>query len=166
MIHTPLQTLESSIKMQFTKFLTVLSLTFLATGSPLQPRQANSSAIDSLLPSFGVIPNTNPSSGSCEGIKADGSPVNIPCSCPPSRAVFIAKLSSAVAAGRVLDNPISFSTDVNDQSVATLRSRATAGLIMLQNFSGRSGVGCPAVSAPNFLKMQTDGVFHNTVLVG
>ncbi|RKU43272.1 hypothetical protein DL546_005728 [Coniochaeta pulveracea] len=152
--------------MHFAFPLTIFSLALLTAGSPLQPRQVNPSTINSLLPSFGVVPNTNPTGGNCEGMKADGSPVHIPCNCPPNRDEFIAKLSSAVAAGRVLNNPIKFSADVNDQSVATLKSRATAALIMLQNFSGRAGVGCPAVSAPNFLKMQTDGVFHITVLVG
>jgi hypothetical protein len=158
---------------------------------PHLPRQATNQ-IDSLLPSFGVVAGTDPNFqgqvGSCRGITLNGDPVAIPCSvqpaagqtfteyaCPPDRTAFIAKLSVAVAAGKVsafnatsgnqVDTPITFSTDSSDTSVAMLKARASAALIVIQNFSGLAGTGCPAASVPNFQKMQVQGVFEDKVLV-
>jgi hypothetical protein len=176
--------------MKLTTSLTILASTLSAKAMPHLPRQATNQ-IDSLLPSFGVVAGTDPNFqgqvGSCRGIKLNGDPVAIQCSvkpaagqtftefaCPPDRTAFIAKLSVAVVAGKVsavnatgnqVDTPITFSTDSSDTSVAMLKARATAALIVIQNFSGLAGTGCPAVSAPNFQKMQVQGVFEDKVLV-
>ncbi|KAI6382237.1 hypothetical protein MCOR25_000825 [Pyricularia grisea] len=120
-----------------------------------------------LVPSFGVIPNTNRDAqqpGSCDGFTGTEI-VLIPCSCPPDREVFLSSLRDAIAAGSFVDEPISFSNDAADDSPATNRVRADAMLVVLQSFSGVRGVGCPAASAPNFLEMQRSGVRINGTFI-
>lgn len=174
--------------MKFTTSLTILALTLTATAIPTVRQAFNPGT---LLPAFGVEPNTDRDFkgqvGSCRGIKPDGSPVAIQCSvkpapgetftefsCPPDRALFDAKLAEAVAAGKVsavnkdgrtVDTFITFSMDPSDISPAAIKARGTAGLILLQSFSGYFGKGCPAVAAPNFSKMQLEGVVSDQVLV-
>lgn len=122
----------------------------------------------SLVPDFGVKANTNPGAkqaGSCDGFAAASNAVTlIPCSCPPSRATFLAALDKNVAAGKVQGTAIRFSNDAADQSTATNQQRATAMLVTLQNLNG-AGVGCPAASAPNFAVQQKTGTVSSKVFV-
>ncbi|EHA51289.1 hypothetical protein MGG_09742 [Pyricularia oryzae 70-15] len=120
-----------------------------------------------LVPSFGVIPNTNRDAqqpGSCDGFTG-AEIVLIPCSCPPDRDLFLSRLRDAIAAGSFVDEPVSFSNDAADDSPATNRVRADAMLVVLQSISGVRGVGCPAASAPNFLEMQRSGVRINGTFI-
>ncbi|KAJ0122685.1 hypothetical protein J7T55_003201 [Diaporthe amygdali] len=121
-----------------------------------------------LVPDFGVAQNVNANArqqGSCDGFNAaSNSVVNIPCSCPPSRASFLAALSKNVAAGSVQGEKVQFNNDASDQSAATNKQRATTMLVTLQNLNG-AGVGCPAVSAPNFAVMQKTGVLSSKAFV-
>lgn len=123
----------------------------------------------SLVPDFGVKANTNPGAkqvGSCDGFAAASNAVTlIPCSCPPSRASFLAALDRNVAAGQVQGTPVRFNNDAADQSVAANQQRATAMLVTLQNLNG-AGVGCPAASAPNFALQQKTGKVSSKVFVG
>lgn len=122
----------------------------------------------SLVPDFGVTQNANANArqqGSCDGFNAaSNAVVNIPCSCPPSRASFLAALDKNVAAGSVQGEKVEFSNDASDQSDATNKQRATAMLVTLQNLNG-AGVGCPAASAPNFALMQKTGVVSSKAFV-
>lgn len=122
----------------------------------------------SLVPDFGVAQNANANArqqGSCDGFNAaSSSVVNIPCSCPPSRASFLAALDKNVAAGSVQGEKVQFNNDASDQSAATNKQRATAMLVTLQNLNG-AGVGCPAASAPNFAVMQKTGVLSSKAFV-
>lgn len=122
----------------------------------------------SLVPDFGVTQNANANArqqGSCDGFNAaSNAVVNIPCSCPPSRASFLAALDKNVAAGSVQGEKVEFSNDASDQSEATNKQRATAMLVTLQNLNG-AGVGCPAASAPNFAVMQKTGVVSSKAFV-
>ncbi|KAL1864096.1 hypothetical protein Daus18300_007876 [Diaporthe australafricana] len=122
----------------------------------------------SLVPDFGVAQNANANArqqGSCDGFNAASSAVvNIPCSCPPSRASFLAALDKNVAAGSVQGEKVQFSNDASDQSAGTNKQRATAMLVTLQNLNG-AGVGCPAASAPNFAVMQKTGAVSSKAFV-
>ncbi|KAI3390896.1 hypothetical protein diail_8441 [Diaporthe ilicicola] len=122
----------------------------------------------SLVPDFGVTQNANANArqkGSCDGFNAaSNAVVNIPCSCPPSRATFLAALDKNVAAGSVQGEKVQFNNDASDQSAATNKQRATAMLVTLQNLNG-AGVGCPAASAPNFAVMQKTGVVSSKAFV-
>ncbi|KAK7738261.1 hypothetical protein SLS63_002596 [Diaporthe eres] len=122
----------------------------------------------SLVPDFGVAQNANANArqqGSCDGFNAaSNAVVNIPCSCPPSRASFLAALDKNVAAGSVQGDKVQFNNDASDQSAATNKQRATTMLITLQNLNG-AGVGCPAASAPNFAVMQKTGVLSSKAFV-
>lgn len=141
-----------------------------STGSSNPTNDDTPNTIDpALVPSFGVIPNTNANAqqtGSCDGFAvAANKAVLIPCTCPPSRASFLAALQRNVAAGEVEGNPVEFDNDASDQSAATNRARGTALLVTLQNLNG-PGKGCPAASAPNFAVLQTQGQAANKVFVG
>jgi len=121
-----------------------------------------------LVPQFGVVKGTNANAqqvGSCDGFNGQAS-VLIPCFCPPDRDVFLQRLGQAMADGNVLGEPIQFSNDATDQSEETNRLRATALVVVLQNFNGTKGVGCPAASAPNFLSQQRTGILSNKIFVG
>ncbi|TDL19756.1 hypothetical protein BD410DRAFT_726815 [Rickenella mellea] len=101
-----------------------------------------------LVPPLGFTAGVNPTgTGDCDGaVKgADGKPIKIPCSCPPSQASFNQALSANVAAGHAVNNPsvaVSFPTDGSVNSQIT---RVQAALVTLQNLNG-PGKGCPAVS--------------------
>ena len=93
-----------------------------------------------LVPDFGVQAGTNPDgTGNCAGINGK----LIPCSCPPNRNDFVQKVQAAAAAGNSAGVPVSFPTD---NSAGSQRARINTSLVVLQNFSGTKGVGCPAVS--------------------
>jgi hypothetical protein len=122
-----------------------------------------------LVPDFGVTTGAQKDvlqGGSCGGFNVNtDKPVPIPCNCPPDRAQFLAKLTDAINAGNVLGTPVNFNTDASDQRADTNRERATACIILLQSFTGVKGVGCPAVSAPNFLAQQKSGVRYDKLFV-
>ena len=64
-----------------------------AGSAPASTSPASSGGVNpALVPQFGVQPGVNPTgTGSCDGIpNAQGVPIKIPCSCPPSRDEFIA----------------------------------------------------------------------------
>ena len=86
-------------------FNTLISSTLIASvaGLPLYPRTpaaADSGGadgltlaqIDALTPQFGFSAGVNPKgNGNCDGAVdgPDGTPVQVPCSCPPPRDLFI-----------------------------------------------------------------------------
>ena len=113
-----------------------------------------------LVPSFGVTKGI-PVDGTadCKGFNGTA----IPCFCPPNPLDFIQKLDFAVNqnGSNVLGTSIRFSNDINDTSEAAIKDRATACVVVLQNFNGSFGVGCPAASAPNFLGQQINGLLAN-----
>lgn len=122
---------------------------------------------ETLVPEFGVIRGTDPNVlqiGSCTGFS--GELVPIPCTCPPDRNQFIDALNDALKVGNVEGEPITFSNNVSDQSVATNQQRATACVIVLQSFNGEKGSGCPAASAPNFKAQQESGIMSDEIIVG
>ncbi len=129
---------------------------------------AASLAIDpALVPAFGITKGAGANvrqEGSCDGFNGVNA-VLIPCFCPPDLDVFLQHLSDAVVAGNVLGQPIQFSNDATDTSEDTNRARATAMIILLQNFNGTQGVGCPASSAPNFLSQQKTGIRSDITFV-
>lgn len=97
------------------------------------------SAVDpNQVPQFGIQAGVNPQNGNCDGLNG----IKIPCSCPPDRNAFIAKLNQNVAAGQVFGTPVPFPTDASNASQA---ARIEAAIITLQNLRG-PGVGCPASS--------------------
>lgn len=161
-------------KMWFVAALLLASSSTVHAGPYLSARQeldrkssSNSTAggVDqSLVPEFGVaqgIRTNGEQANNCEGFNG-ASPVQIPCFCPPDRQLFLERLGTAVLAGNVLGEPIVFSNNASDQSIATNKQRATACIIMLQNFNGTKGVGCPAASAPNFLLQEKTGIRNDT----
>lgn len=101
-----------------------------STSGPVNPAQ---------VPQFGVTAGQDPRGGTCAGIKA----VRIPCTCPPSRDAFIAKLNQFVRAGNAFGTPTPFPTD---NSAASQSTRIETSIITLQNFNGAPGKGCPAAS--------------------
>ncbi|KAI0292650.1 hypothetical protein B0F90DRAFT_1618174, partial [Multifurca ochricompacta] len=101
-----------------------------------------------LIPSFGWTAGTDPTgTGNCDGavLGANGLPVQVPCSCPPDRSLFIQNLNLNVAVGHAVNNsviPVSFPTD---NSTASQLQRLTTASVTLQNMFG-VGVGCPIES--------------------
>lgn len=144
--------------MQF--FTTAAAFSLLAFGASALPTVLDASevgaraaaaaaAIDpTLIPHFSIV------AGSGKG--ANG--VAIPTNCPPSRDEFIAKLTANVAAGKVLDIPITFNTDPKVKDANTQKTRATAMIVTLQSFTGKKGVGCPAAATPELSTQQKTGV--------
>ncbi len=106
---------------------------------------------ETLVPEFGVIRGSDPNVlqiGSYSGF--NGQFVPIPCTCPPDRNLFINALNNALKVGNVEGEPITFSNNASNESVATNKQRATACVIVLQSFNGEKGDRCPVASAPNF----------------
>jgi len=116
-----------------------------APAPPATTAAPSSGGVDpALVPQFGVQPGVNPTgTGDCDGIpNAQGVPIKIPCTCPPSAATFLASLNANVAVGHAVKNPtvqLSFPTD---NSTASQLARLNAATITLQNLNG-PGVGCP-----------------------
>ncbi|THH05162.1 hypothetical protein EW145_g5000 [Phellinidium pouzarii] len=104
--------------------------------------------IDALTPRLGFSSGVNPTgTGNCDGAVngANGQPIEVPCSCPPARDVFIQSLAQDIAAGHAVNNPsvsVSFPTDNSTSSQIT---RIQSSLVALQNLNG-PGQGCPAAS--------------------
>ena len=121
---------------------------------------------ETLVPEFGVARGTDPDIlqvGSCIGF--NGQLISIPCTCLPDRNQFINTLNNALKMGNFEGEPITFSNNANDQSVATNKQRATACIIVLQSFNGKKGNGCPVASAPNFKTQQVTGIWSNKIVV-
>lgn len=113
---------------------------------PNQDQTPQNTPLDSLIPPFGITPNLNPDGqGNCLGLNA----VQIPCTCPPDRDLFIQKVQSAVAAGNSEGVPVEFPFD---DSTESKRARIQTSIVVLQNLNGR-GVGCPA-AATTFLEQK------------
>ena len=100
------------------------------TKGPVNPAQ---------VPQFGVTAGQDPQGGTCAGTNA----VRIPCTCPPSRDAFIAKLNQFVQAGNAFGTATPFPSD---NSKASQITRIQTSIITLQNFNGAPGKGCPAAS--------------------
>ncbi|KAI5831686.1 hypothetical protein K523DRAFT_165115 [Schizophyllum commune Tattone D] len=126
----------------------LLSLSLLATVlSTVLARPVRRDVDPSLVPDFGVTAGTNPTgTGDCDGIAgADGSPVKIPCDCPPDKDTFLKSLNANVAAGKAVNNPSVAVTFPEDDSTESQLARIQASLVTLQNLNG-PGKGCPAAS--------------------
>jgi len=107
-----------------------------------------------LIPEFGLAAGLNPDgTGNCDGVDGpNGSPILIPCSCPPARADFITDLNANVNAGHAVNNPSIAVSFPSDNSQASQLARIDAALVTLQNLNG-PGVGCPA-SSTTFVAQQ------------
>jgi hypothetical protein len=115
---------------------------------PSPAENAPGDDIARLAPDLGHPSGLNPTgTGDCDGavLRPDGSPVKIPCSCPPPQDVYIAALRANVQAGHAVNQPAVQISFPLDDSNASKSARITAALITLQNLNG-SGVGCPAAS--------------------
>ncbi|KAJ3223678.1 hypothetical protein HK099_000853 [Clydaea vesicula] len=119
-----------------------------ASTTLLAQKKALESGVDaSLVPDFGANKGINPKNGGgdCDGaVRKPGSSefVQVPCSCPPDRPEFLAKLNEFVAAGNARGIKVSFPTG---NSNADKIERINTALVTLQNLNG-PGVGCPAAS--------------------
>ncbi|TRM56943.1 hypothetical protein BD626DRAFT_635277 [Schizophyllum amplum] len=125
----------------------LLTLTLFAAVLSATARPVRRAVDPALVPDFGVKANVNPTgTGDCDGIAgADGTPVKIPCQCPPDRDSFIQSLDANVAAGKVVNNPSVAVTFPEDNSTESQIARIQASLVTLQNLEG-PGKGCPAAS--------------------
>ncbi|KAI4140930.1 MAG: hypothetical protein LQ340_007766 [Diploschistes diacapsis] len=92
-----------------------------------------------LVPQFGVTAGQDRAGGDCAGING----VRIPCTCPPDKSAFIAKLNQFVQAGNAFGTATPFPEDNSKQSQIT---RIQTSIVTLQNFDGKPGKGCPAAS--------------------
>lgn len=125
--------------------------------APPAPAPADNSAssgaltldqVSALAPPLGFQSGVNPTgTGDCDGAVngANGQPIKVPCTCPPSQADFNQQLTNNANAGEAINNPsvkVSFPTG---SSSADQVARIQAALVTLQNLNG-PGVGCPAVS--------------------
>ncbi|KAH9059972.1 hypothetical protein EDB87DRAFT_1562677 [Lactarius vividus] len=125
-----------------------LFLSFLALAASVSCAPSKCDIDPSLVPPFGWSAGKNPTgTGNCDGavLGADGLPVQVPCSCPPDRALFIQDLNLNVAAGYSVNNTVvevSFPTDNSNESQL---ARLTAASVTLQNMLG-VGIGCPIES--------------------
>lgn len=111
---------------------------------------------ESVIPDYGLAAGVPSKSqpGSCLGANN----INIPCTCPPSKAAVAATLTTFVARGKAGSVPISFPDPAQDTSLAANRARINAIVNTLQNFNfdktGRTGDGCPAASFPDLAAVQ------------
>ncbi|KAI9436753.1 hypothetical protein H4582DRAFT_2156873, partial [Lactarius indigo] len=127
---------------------TTLFLSLLALAASISCAPSKRDVDPSLVPPFGWSSGKNPTgTGNCDGavLGTDGLPVQVPCSCPPDRDLFIQNLNSNVAAGYAINNiavEVSFPTDDSNESQL---ARLTAASVTLQNMLG-VGVGCPIES--------------------
>ncbi|KAK0185727.1 hypothetical protein F5146DRAFT_1071250 [Armillaria mellea] len=136
--------------MKFAAAIIATSLIVLsATSTPIR-RDVN----PALIPEFGVQAGVNPTpTGDCDGITGpNGSPILIPCTCPPDRNTFIQSLNANVNAGFAVNNPSVLVSFPEDNSQASQLARIQTALVTLQNLNG-PGVGCPAAST-TFLAQQ------------
>ncbi|ORY68999.1 uncharacterized protein BCR38DRAFT_425015 [Pseudomassariella vexata] len=163
--------------MKFAIFLTCLAATALALPAPSNSNNgtsggsnngSNGAITASIIPDFGVTAGIQSAdqSGSCVGVDNK----NIPCECPPSKEAFAQTLSTFVSRGVAGASAIEFSTNFTDQSAVTNLARVNAMINTLQNFNfdktGRTGDGCPAVSAPNLGTIRTQLLNGQNVQIG
>ncbi|KAK0503683.1 hypothetical protein EDD18DRAFT_1062241 [Armillaria luteobubalina] len=129
--------------MKFTAAALAISLIVMSVTSAPIRRDVNSA----LIPEFGLEAGINPTgTGDCDGITgANGSPVLIPCVCPPDRDTFIQSLNANVNAGFAVNNPSVQVSFPEDDSQASQLARIQTALVTLQNLNG-TGKGCPAAS--------------------
>jgi Fe-S cluster biogenesis protein NfuA len=119
-----------------------------AAAPPASSGLPTAAQIAQLAPDLGVsgpLPPTG--AGDCKGptLNAAGQPISVPCSCPPSRADFIAALTADVLAGHAVHNPAVAVTFPTGDSVQDQLGRIGAASVTLQNLDG-PGKGCPFVS--------------------
>ncbi|KAF2763175.1 hypothetical protein EJ05DRAFT_472094 [Pseudovirgaria hyperparasitica] len=117
-----------------------------AAANDQQPPKNNNNGggtIDlALIPDFGItagnpLPGTSDCIGSVPGVP-------IPCTCPPSKEAFAAKLQEFLAAGQTpAGAAVSFPAGNSKQDQIV---RIDTALVTLQSFTGQPGVGCPASS--------------------
>ncbi|KAK8112221.1 uncharacterized protein PG998_008678 [Apiospora kogelbergensis] len=88
---------------------------------------------ESVIPDYGLAAGVPSKSqpGSCLGANN----INIPCTCPPSKAAVAATLTTFVARGKAGSVPISFPDPAQDTSLAANRARINAIVNTLQNFN-------------------------------
>ncbi|KAF8269395.1 hypothetical protein EI94DRAFT_1725344 [Lactarius quietus] len=116
--------------------------------APSTPGTPTPAQIEALAPPLGFTAGKNPTgTGNCDGAVdgADGKPIEVPCSCPPSQDVFNQNLVANVLAGQAVHNPTVKVTFPIDNSTSSQQARLTAASITLQNLNG-PGQGCPIVS--------------------
>ncbi|KAK0487138.1 hypothetical protein IW261DRAFT_1446074 [Armillaria novae-zelandiae] len=137
--------------MKFTAAALATSLIVMSVTSAPIRRDVDST----LIPEFGLEAGINPTgTGDCDGITgANGSPVLIPCACPPDRGTFIQSLNANVQAGFAVNNPSVSVSFPEDSSQASQLARIQTALVTLQNLNG-SGVGCPAASTTFVAQQQ------------
>lgn len=110
---------------------------------------------ESVIPDFGLTAGVPSKSqpGSCVGANN----INIPCTCPPTKAAVASTLATFVSRGKAGSVPITF-PDTGDKSLAANRARINAIVNTLQNLNfdktGRTGDGCPAASFPDLAAVQ------------
>ncbi|KAK8113465.1 hypothetical protein PG984_013991 [Apiospora sp. TS-2023a] len=111
---------------------------------------------ESVIPDFGLTAGVPSKSqpGSCVGANN----INIPCTCPPSKAAVASTLTTFVSRGKAGSVPIAFPDPAKDTSLAANRARINAIVNTLQNLNfdktGRTGDGCPAASFPDLAAVQ------------
>ncbi|KAK8064181.1 hypothetical protein PG996_008833 [Apiospora saccharicola] len=111
---------------------------------------------ESVIPDFGLTAGVPSKSqpGSCVGANN----INIPCTCPPSKAAAAAALTTFVSRGKAGSVPVAFPDPARDASLAANRARINAIVNTLQNLNfdktGRTGDGCPAASFPGLAAVQ------------
>lgn len=119
-----------------------------AAPPPASSGVPTASQIAQLAPDLGVTAPLPPTGfGDCVGpnLNAAGKPISVPCSCPPSKAAFIAALTADVLAGHAVHNPTVKVTFPTGDSVQDKLGRISAAAVTLQNLNG-PGQGCPFVS--------------------
>jgi hypothetical protein len=128
-----------------THLYTIYGRGYNGTGNPNGWNGTDTGAFNAaLVPEFGIQSGQNPDgTGNCDGNNG----VLIPCQCPPDRNDFIEKVKEAAAAGSSSGVPVQFPTD---NSKASEKQRIQTAIIVLQNFNGQKGSGCPA-AATTFL---------------
>ncbi|KAJ7062353.1 hypothetical protein C8F01DRAFT_1252173 [Mycena amicta] len=124
---------------------TLLSTIFLAaaasvSANPMAPVKRGVNPAQVL--QFGVARGKNPTgTGDCDGLNG----VKIPCSCPPTRASYLASLNANVKAGHDIHNPGVPAPFPSDNSIHSQIVRLQTQISTMQNLRG-PGVGCPAVA--------------------
>jgi len=138
--------------MKLTTLLSFAALALPALSAPLEVKRQtgapDATTITQLAPPLGFQSGINPTgTGDCDGAidGADGKPIKIPCSCPPSQDVYISQLIANVDAGMALNNPTVLVSFPTGDSKAEKSARLNAASITLQNLNG-PGKGCPVVS--------------------
>jgi len=109
---------------------------------------SSNSSIAAIAPPLGFSSGVNPTgTGDCDGAVngANGQPIKVPCTCPPSQDVYISQLEANAAAGHAVHNPTVAVSFPLDNSPNSQRARIQAALVTIQNLNG-PGVGCPAAS--------------------